>query len=442
MKTTIVLVGYMGAGKSTVAKLLAEKLAMPIVDLDKKIEESAQLSIPTIFAKQGEAAFRKLESRVLQESLQQTGIIATGGGVVLSKTNRDLLKDAWVVFLDCQDDVLVKRIFGDKQNIRPVVQNKTAEQIKEIYQVRKPFYDEVASLTIDTSRLTVDEVVQQIIQAQQTIGYLGPVNSFSFQALKQVVDHQKVVEFASIPLCIDALLKEKLDFALVPIENSLEGSVHASVDRLYEQKECYVQAEIVLPIHQQLIGYDAKQIKKILSHPQALAQCQKYIEEHFPCAFLEPVQSTTAAVLEIAQRKDKSLAAIAGKQAAEFYQVPILASNIQDNDFNQTRFWILGKKHFDTSRLTTSEQKLTLYITLPKDSPGALHKVLAAFAWRDLNLVKIESRPQKTKLGEYFFIVDLQVNRPHILYQNAIEELEALGCVVQNLGMYPVLHHS
>lgn len=98
MKTTIVLVGYMGAGKSTVAKLLAEKLAMPIVDLDKKIEESAQLPIPDIFAKQGEAAFRKLESQVLQESLQQTGIIATGGGVVLSKTNRDLLKDAWVVF--------------------------------------------------------------------------------------------------------------------------------------------------------------------------------------------------------------------------------------------------------------------------------------------------------------------------------------------------------
>ena len=132
MKTTIVLVGYMGAGKSTVAKLLAEKLALPIVDLDKKIEESAQLSIPDIFAKQGEAAFRKLESQVLQESLQQTGIIATGGGVVLSKTNRDLLKDAWVVFLDCQDDVLVQRIFNDRQNIRPVVQNKTAEQIKEI----------------------------------------------------------------------------------------------------------------------------------------------------------------------------------------------------------------------------------------------------------------------------------------------------------------------
>ena len=83
-------------------------------------------------------------------------------------------------------------------------------------------------------------MVQQIIQAQQTIGYLGPGNSFSFQALKQVVDNQKLVEFASIPLCIDALLKEKLDFALVPIENSLEGSVHASVDRLYDQKECYV----------------------------------------------------------------------------------------------------------------------------------------------------------------------------------------------------------
>lgn len=270
------------------------------------------------------------------------------------------------------------------------------------------------------------------------LAYLGPENSFSYQAANAVQTDEELIAFPSIPLCMDALKRRLVDYAIIPIENSLEGSVHASVDRLYEQNDYQVQAEIILPIHQQLIGYDGKNIQKILSHPQALAQCQKFLETNYPNVQLEAVQSTTAAIEAVVKHPKLKIAAIGSKQAARAYQVPIIAENIQDNAYNQTRFWILGKKDFTPTQLTFLEKRLTLYVTLPSNLPGALHKVLAAFAWRDINLSKIESRPQKTKLGEYFFIIDLEYTQDAKRYQYAIEELQVLGCQVQQIGIYPI----
>lgn len=270
------------------------------------------------------------------------------------------------------------------------------------------------------------------------LAYLGPENSFSYQAANLVKTTEQLIAFPSIPLCIDALMNHCVDYAIVPIENSLEGSVHASVDRLYDQNDCQVQAELILPIHQQLIGYDVSNIEKILSHPQALAQCQKFLDLNYPNVQLEAVQSTTTAVEMVAKQKESKIAAIGSRQAAIAYQLPIIAENIQDNVYNQTRFWILGCHSFVPKQLTLLEKKLTLYVTLPSNLPGALHKVLSAFAWRDLNLSKIESRPQKTKLGEYFFIIDVEYTQNAKLYEYAIEELQALGCQVQVIGIYPI----
>ncbi|HJF20398.1 MAG TPA: prephenate dehydratase [Enterococcus columbae] len=270
------------------------------------------------------------------------------------------------------------------------------------------------------------------------LAYLGPENSFSYQAANLVKTTEQLIAFPSIPLCIDALMNHFVDYAIVPIENSLEGSVHASIDRLYDQNDCQVQAELILPIHQQLIGYDVNNIEKILSHPQALAQCQKFLSLHYPNVQLEAVQSTTTAIEMVAKQKEAKIAAIGSRQAAIAYQLPIIAENIQDNVYNQTRFWILGRHSFVPKQLTLLEKKLTLYITLPSNLPGALHKVLSVFAWRDLNLSKIESRPQKTKLGEYFFIVDVEYTQNAKLYEYAIEELQALGCQVQVIGIYPI----
>lgn len=270
------------------------------------------------------------------------------------------------------------------------------------------------------------------------LAYLGPENSFSYQAANLVKTTEQLIAFPSIPLCIDALMNHFVDYAIVPIENSLEGSVHASIDRLYDQNDCQVQAELILPIHQQLIGYDVNNIEKILSHPQALAQCQKFLSLYYPNVQLEAVQSTTTAIEMVAKQKEAKIAAIGSRQAAIAYQLPIIAENIQDNVYNQTRFWILGRHSFVPKQLTLLEKKLTLYITLPSNLPGALHKVLSAFAWRDLNLSKIESRPQKTKLGEYFFIVDVEYTKNAKLYEYAIEELQALGCQVQVIGIYPI----
>ena len=273
-------------------------------------------------------------------------------------------------------------------------------------------------------------------------GYLGPKNSFSFEALQAIIYDETAVcvSFASIPLCIQALKENMIDYAIVPIENSLEGSVHATVDSLFRLKDTYVAQEIVLPIRQQLMGTNAiTNPQKILSHPQALAQSQTFLEKNYPNVTLEAVNSTTLAAEYVFQHPEESVLAIASKMAAEEYELTILAKDIQDNEFNQTRFWLLTNQNVYVERSSELTLKKTLFITLPANRPGALHQVLSAFAWRFIDLSKIESRPLKTGLGEYFFIIDLVIDNNQQLIDYAISEIEQLGGTIQSLGTYPIL---
>lgn len=269
------------------------------------------------------------------------------------------------------------------------------------------------------------------------VGYLGPKNSFSFQAANVVFPEVLLTAFPSIPLVIDSLQKGETDYAVVPIENSLEGSVHATVDRLFNQSTLHVREEIILPIHQQLMALaETRQAEKILSHPQALAQSQSYLRQHFPNVPLEACASTTFAAQYAASHPQEKIFAIASEKAAEEYGLTILSHNIEDNALNQTRFWVLSKE--ESKKNPRKSQKTTLFITLPKNIPGSLHKVLSAFAWRDIDLAKIESRPLKTSLGEYFFIIDIVVADNRMLIENAIAEIKKLRGKVQNVGYYPV----
>ncbi len=269
------------------------------------------------------------------------------------------------------------------------------------------------------------------------VGYLGPKNSFTFQAANSFIEEEFLEAFASIPLSLKALETNAIDYVIVPIENSLEGSVHASLDRLFNQTSLQVYQEIILPIRQQLLMAESTMPAKILSHPQALAQSQQFLEKNYPHVPLEAVASTTFAAEFVAHHPGKNFAAIASAAAGKEYNLQTVAADIQDNHFNQTRFWLIGNR--DRADFAFEQpEKMTLFVTPPANMPGALHKVLSTFAWRRIDLSKIESRPLKTSLGEYFFVIDLALADNQQLIKNAIEEIELLGGSVQQLGAYPI----
>lgn len=267
------------------------------------------------------------------------------------------------------------------------------------------------------------------------IGYLGPVNSFTYQAAKHYFSAD-LKAFATIPQALDAVLAGAINFALVPVENSLEGSVHATIDSMSVTPDLFVYEEVVLPIKQQLLGYHATP-EKIYSHPQALAQCQKFLAHNFPNAELIASASTTRAVQFIKERPDEPIAAIASIEAANYYDVPVLAENIQDTASNETRFWLVGQVKQPPEKIL-SPQKMSIILQPDSNLPGSLHKMLACFGWRNINLSKIESRPLKTNLGEYFFVVDIILNHNEKLIENALEEITLLNGTYQILGKYGV----
>lgn len=270
------------------------------------------------------------------------------------------------------------------------------------------------------------------------IAYLGPSGSFTHNAALQAYPDAQLEPFANITEVIKAYESGQVDFAIVPVENSIEGSVHETLDYLFHQAEIQAVAEIVQPIKQQLLVTDLdKPVEKIFSHPQAIAQGRKYIKANYPQAQIELTTSTAYAARFIAENPDQPYAAIAPQAAAKEYHLQILAKDIQEMAENYTRFWVLGHGQI-RSCLKTQAEKLSLALTLPDNMPGALYKALSVFAWRSIDLTKIESRPLKTALGEYFFIVDVE-NSKKTLVTFALEELAALGIQHKILGQYDVL---
>ena len=258
------------------------------------------------------------------------------------------------------------------------------------------------------------------------IGFLGPKGSFSHHVAQEAFPADTLVAFENITEVVKAYETGEVDYSVVPVENSIEGSVHETLDYLFHQAAIHAVAEIVQPIKQQLLATAAdKPVEKIFSHPQAIAQGKKYVRQHYPQAKIEITASTAYAARFVAQHPEENYAAIAPRSAASEYGLQIIAENIQEMAENFTRFWLLGQS-IPTLSLYPKEKKITLALTLPDNLPGALYKALATFAWRGIDLTKIESRPLKTALGEYFFIVDIN-NEKEDLVSFAMKELEAIG---------------
>lgn len=277
------------------------------------------------------------------------------------------------------------------------------------------------------------------------VGFLGPRATFTHLAVQSYFGEEiEQIAYSTIPQCIDAVADGEIDYAVVPTENALEGSVNLTIDYLIHEQPLYIVGEIVSPIEQHFMVHPAnkeewRKITRVYSHSHAIAQCHKFLHKSFKGITYDYATSTGAAAQYVKNHPEDLVAAIANKLAAKEYGLEIVQANIHDYHYNHTRFAIVhptvdGK--YPSTKLTADKEKTTLMVTLPSDQSGALHQVLSAFTWRKLNLSKIESRPMKTGLGNYFFIIDIDMKVDEVLIPGAIAELEALGCGVKLLGTY------
>ncbi|MDY0405461.1 prephenate dehydratase [Virgibacillus sp. 179-BFC.A HS] len=277
------------------------------------------------------------------------------------------------------------------------------------------------------------------------IGYLGPRGTFTKMAVDAAFNGEEKIGYDSIPACIDAVRDGDIAIGVVPVENAIEGTVQLTVDYLIHQVRLPVVAEIVVPIQQHLMmrtsfSGDLQDITKVFSHSHAIAQCRQFLHQHLPNVQIHYTSSTGRAA-ELVSVSNETIAAIGNRIAAKIYGLEIIRENIHDFANNHTRFAVLTKDGSPVNiHQEPSGEKTSLLVTLPQDYAGALHQVLSAFAWRKMNLSKIESRPMKTGLGNYFFIIDVDQPYDDILFPGVKAELERLGCKLTILGSYPVYH--
>lgn len=262
------------------------------------------------------------------------------------------------------------------------------------------------------------------------VGYLGPKGTFSYEICNKVYGSEyEKVPFRTIKDIINNLANNTIEEGIVPIENSLQGCVTETIDTLIKSNNIYVCGENVLKISQNLMAkekYKFSEIKQIYSHPQALAQCREYLQKNFKEAEIIEISSTALAAKEVSQKEN--VACICNLSCKDEYKLKVLDENIQDNNFNETKFWQL--KNYNENK--EDADKMTL-IFFTENKPGALYKALSIFEKYNLNLTKIESRPTKKQLGQYYFWIDVELNSNAEI---ALKELNNVVVDFKILGKY------
>jgi prephenate dehydratase len=268
------------------------------------------------------------------------------------------------------------------------------------------------------------------------IAHLGPTGTYAETAALaygRLIDTDfELIPYNTISQAIEAVSNKIADLAVVPVENSIEGSVTMTLDALWRIDGLQIQQALVLPIAHQLItvAQSLDQIQAVYSHPQALSQCQEWLGKHLPQAQRIPSNSTTEILSQLANLL--TTAGISSPSAAALYNLPILAADIGDRLENRTRFWVLGHQPAITGSHTS------LALTLSANVPGALLSVLAKFAAAQINLSRIESRPTKRSLGEYLFFMDLEADGHDPQVAKILTEIAATVEQVKLFGSYHI----
>jgi len=260
--------------------------------------------------------------------------------------------------------------------------------------------------------------------------FQGERGAYSEAAAIHFFKDVQTIPYPTFYEVLESTEQSKSDYAVLPVENSLEGSVGESYDLLLTTK-LNVVGEIYHRIKHCLIGFDGlEKIDTVYSHPQALGQCRKFIQEHK----LKPIPTydTAGSVKIILELKKDNVACIASKNAAKIYQVPVIKDGIEDNMNNYTRFLILANKKQEK----TVKDKTSIIFSI-KHVPGALYSILEKFNANKINLTKIESRPTKSTPWEYNFYVDFEgsLEDPHV--KEMLEKIKQHTLFLKVLGSYP-----
>jgi len=269
------------------------------------------------------------------------------------------------------------------------------------------------------------------------VGYLGPEGTFTEQAAQQV-DAERV-PFATVHDVVEAVSNGAVERGVVPIENSLEGAVNATLDALaVDFPGVAIVGESVLAVHQALIARSSlslQEITAVTSHPQGLAQCARFLREQLPRAELRAATSTAEAVRS-AVAADDPVAAIAPARAASLHGGVVLRERVEDDPDNATRFVVLAAAGTPRPAGSGPFKTSVLFAGAGDDSPGWLVRCLSEFAFRGVNLTKIESRPRRRQLGHYLFLIDLQGAADDAPAAEAIDGLRKHCEEVRVLGTY------
>jgi len=264
------------------------------------------------------------------------------------------------------------------------------------------------------------------------VAYLGPPATFTHQAaVRRFGSSAEFMPVRSIADIFDEVERGRAQYGVVPVENSTEGAVNVTLDRLIDA-DVLIVGEVTLDIAQHLLSraIDLSEIKLVCSHPQALAQCRGWLDVHMKDVRVEEMSSTTASAERA--KDDPAVAGIASEMAARLYDVPILRTRIEDNPSNSTRFLVIGRRPAPP----TGRDKTSILFSM-KNEPGVLYSILAPFAERRLNLTKIESRPTKRRPWEYVNFVDFEGHRDTDVVRSVLTEVKERCQLLKVLGSYP-----
>ena len=313
------------------------------------------------------------------------------------------------------------------QAYRPEREAQVLRRIKE----RNP-----GPLSDEAAALLFREIMSACLALERpiTVAYLGPKGTFSERAaLKHFGLAADALPTPSIDEVFRAVESGSADFGIVPVENSTEGAVGRSLD-LMPQTPMKVCGEVIVRIHHHLMSKeppkDFSQIRRVFSHGQSLAQCHEWLNANLPHVERVAVSSNAEAARRASE--EAGSAAVAGEMAAEHYGLRILASNIEDEPNNTTRFLILG----DYEPQPSGRDKTSLVLSA-RNRAGAVYEMLTPFATRGVSMTKFESRPSRVALWDYLFFVDIEGHRSDAIVATALEEVAKIAGYLKVLGSYP-----